>query len=78
MNVQFQMELPTTRKGDPESKYICAIDPSFSNSPSSDYFAMSGVELDEEMKTGTLVHSYAVAGGDLKDHIQYFNYLCGH
>ena len=28
------------------------------------------------MKTGTLVHSYAVAGGDLKDHIQYFNYLC--
>ena len=70
-------ELPTTRvKGDPELKYICAIDPSFSNSPSSDYFAMSVIELDEEMKTGTLVHSYAVAGGDLKDHIQYFNYLC--
>ena len=70
-------ELPTTRiKGDPECKYICAIDPSFSNSPSSDYFAMSVIELDKEMKTGTLVHSYAVAGGDLKDHIHYFNYLC--
>ena len=70
-------ELPTTRiKGDSKSKYICAIDPSFSNSPSSDFFAMSVIELDEEMKTGTLVHSYAVAGGDLKDHIHYFNYLC--
>ena len=29
-------------------KYICAIDPSFSNSPSSDYFAMSVIELDKK------------------------------
>ena len=70
-------EYPTTKvKGDSELKYICAIDPSFSNSPTSDYFAMSVMELNEETKTSTLVHGYAVAGGDLKDHIQYFEYLC--
>ena len=70
-------EYPTTKvKGDSELKYICAIDPSFSNSPTSDYFAMSVMELNEETKTSTLVHGYAVAGGDLKDHIQYFAYLC--
>ena len=61
--------------GDSELKYICAIDPSFSNSPTSDYFAMSVMELNQETNTSTLVHGYAVAGGDLKDHIQYFEYL---
>ena len=66
----------TLVKGEPDKKYILAIDPSFSNSPSSDYFAMSVLELDEE-KTNecTLVHAYAVAGGDLKDHIKYLHYL---
>ena len=69
-------EHPTTKvRGDSELKYICAIDPSFSNSPTSDYFAMSVMELNQETNTSTLVHGYAVAGGDLKDHIQYFEYL---
>ncbi len=62
-------------KGDTSSKYVLAIDPSFSNSPSSDFFAMAVFELDDETKQGTLVHSYAVAGGDLKDHIKYLFYL---
>ena len=62
-------------KGKSGHKYILAIDPSFSNSPSSDFFAMSILELDEEAQVGTLVHSYAVAGGDLKDHINYLYYL---
>jgi hypothetical protein len=67
---------PTSKiYGDKDKKYILAIDPSFSNSPSSDYFAMSIIELDEDKKDGILVHSYAVAGGDLKDHILYFHYL---
>jgi len=67
---------PTTLiKGKRGSKYILAIDPSFSNSPTSDYFAMSILEMDEERKQGTLVHSYAVAGGDLKDHMQYLHYI---
>ena len=67
---------PTSKiYGDKDKKYILAIDPSFSNSPSSDYFAMSILELDEDKKDAILVHSYAVAGGDLKDHIIYFHYL---
>jgi hypothetical protein len=69
-------EEPTTLiKGKPSEKYIIGIDPSFSNSPSSDFFAMSVLEIDEEHRTGTLVHSYAVAGGDLKNHIKYLHYL---
>ena len=67
---------PTTLiKGKRGNKYILAIDPSFSNSPSSDFFAMSVIEVDEESQTGALVHSYAVAGGNLKDHINYMYYL---
>ena len=69
-------ESPTTKiKGDSDKKYILTIDPSFSDSPSSDYFAMSMMELDEEKKQCVLVHGYAVAGGHLRDHIKYFYYL---
>ena len=69
-------ENPTTKiKGDSDKKYILTIDPSFSDSPSSDYFAMSVMELDEEKKQCMLVHGYAVAGGHLRDHIKYFYYL---
>ena len=72
-------EDPTTKiKGEPGSKYILAIDPSFSNSPTSDYFAMSVLEVDDETEDGVLVHSYAVAGGDLKNHIKYLFYLTSH
>ena len=69
-------ESPTTLiRGLPNQKYILAIDPSFSNSPSSDYFAMAVLQLDEENKTTTLVHNYAVAGGNLKDHINYMYHI---
>ena len=69
-------ELPTTKIiGDKGKKYILAIDPSFSNSPTSDFFAMSILELDDEAQQGILVHSYAVAGGDLKDHIYYLYHV---
>ena len=69
-------EEPTTRIfGDSGKKYILGIDPSFSNSPSSDFFAMSLLEIDEEKRDATLVNSYALAGGDLKDHIKYMGYL---
>ena len=69
-------EEPTTLiKGKSDKKYILAIDPSFSNSPTSDFFAMAVLELDDASKEGTLVHSYAVAGGDLKDHLKYLHYL---
>jgi len=69
-------ESPTTKiNGEKGKKYIVGIDPSFSNSPSSDFFAMSVLELDDETQQSTLVHSYAVAGADLKDHIKYFTYI---
>ena len=69
-------EAPTTQiVGTKGAKYILAIDPSFSNSPSSDFFAMSVVQLDEKNKDCTLVHTYAVAGGDLKDHIRYLHHI---
>jgi hypothetical protein len=69
-------ETPTTKiTGDKDKKYILAIDPSFSNSPSSDFFAMAILELDDESQQGTLVHNYAVAGGDLKDHINYMYHV---
>jgi len=65
----------TLIRGKSNQKYLVAIDPSFSNSPSSDYFAMCILELDMESKQTTVVHNYAVAGGDLKDHIKYFSYV---
>ena len=69
-------ESPTTLvRGKSDCRYILGIDPSFSNSPSSDFFAMSLLEVDESTGEGTLVHSYAVAGGDLKQHINYLFYL---
>jgi hypothetical protein len=72
-------EEPTTQLfGTKGSKYVLGIDPSFSNSPSSDFFAMSVLELDDKTEQGTLVHSYAVAGGNLSDHIKYLHYVLTH
>lgn len=69
-------ETPTSKiVGDKGKKYIVAIDPSFSNSPTSDFFAIAILELDEDTKQGTLVHNYAVAGGDLKSHIKYMHHI---
>ena len=65
-------------RGAKNGKYILAIDPNASNSETSDYFAMCVLELDTaDIKkiTATVVHSYAKAGKDLKDHINYFHYL---
>ena len=61
--------------GNENSDYILAIDPSFSNSPSSDHFAMNILKMDHETKQPILVHNYAVAGGDLKDHHKYLFFL---
>lgn len=67
---------PTLRlMASPGKKYLVSIDPSFSNSPSSDYFAIGVFEMDAEEKEAILVHNYAVPGADLKEHIVYFSYL---
>ena len=69
-------QLPTTQiKGDSNTDYILSIDPSYSASKSSDYFAMSVHMLIPQERKTILVHSYARAGGDLKDHYEYLVYL---
>lgn len=77
--IQDGIEPTLLLSGKKGKKYILAIDPSFSNAPTSDFFAMAIVELDmEKPGTSLLVHNYAVAGGDLKDHIKYFYYIMTH
>lgn len=71
-------DLPCVQlKGSTNAKYILAIDPSFSDSKSSDFFAIGVYLLNPDNRSITQVHSYAKTGGDaaLKDHIQYLYYL---
>jgi len=65
-------------EGDSKRKYILAIDPSWSKSEASDHFAMSVLKLNEENRTATLVHNYAVAGGQMQDHMIYLRYILTH
>ncbi len=62
-------------KGDENKKYILSIDPNHSQSTSADFFAMAVLEIDENNEKGVLVHNYARAGVELKEHIKYFYYL---
>ena len=64
----------TLMKGVSGKKYILGIDPNMSDSPNADYFAMAVMEIDEETKTGTLVHTYAGLG-NLKNHVNYLYYI---
>jgi hypothetical protein len=64
----------TLMKGTPGKKYILGIDPNMSDSPNADYFAMAVIEIDEETKIGTLVHTYAGLG-NLKNHVNYLYYI---
>src|SRR6056300_21169 len=64
--------------GDSGSKYILSFDPSWAESESSDDFAIQVFKLNDETKQGTLVHSYALAGTNLKHHIEYFHYILNH
>ena len=61
--------------GDPDGKYILSFDPSWAESESSDDFAMQVFKVNDSTKQGTLVHSYALSGARMKDHIFYFHYL---
>lgn len=61
--------------GEPGCKYILSFDPSWSESDGSDDFAMQIIKLTPDKKNGVVVHSYAMAGTNLKSHIQYFLYL---
>ena len=62
-------------KGQPGDEYILAFDPSWSESDGSDDFAMMVIKLNKETKKGTIVHSYALSGSNLKTHINYMAYI---
>src|SRR5210317_1022271 len=64
--------------GDPSSKYILAFDPSWSESESSDDFAILLIKMHPETRKGVVVHSYAVSGSNLQTHIRYMAYLLTH
>ena len=61
--------------GQPSDEYILSFDPSWSESEGSDDFAMMLIKLNNEDKKGTIVHSYALPGANLKTHIKYMAYL---
>ena len=62
-------------KGDRDSKHLLAFDPSWAESESSDDFAVHVFKLNDTTRTGTLVHSYAMPGLKMNDHINYFHYI---
>ena len=64
--------------GEPGSEYILAFDPSWSESETSDDFAIQVIKLLPEQKKGVVVHSYALPGTNLKKHMTYFKYLLDH
>lgn len=69
-------ELPCVELvGDPSASYLLSIDPSSSQKLSSDYFAMSLFKINHENKIPTLVHCYAMAGGETQNHHAYLFYL---
>jgi len=64
--------------GNHNDEYILAFDPSWSESESSDDFAMLLIKLNKDTRKGTVVHSYALSGASLKTHIKYMAYVLTH
>lgn len=62
-------------KGEKGAKYLMAFDPSWAESESSDDFAIHIFKLNDKTKQGVLVHSYALAGAPMRQHIKYMHYL---
>ena len=61
--------------GNPSDEYILSFDPNWAGNTSADHFAMHVFKIDRESQKVCLVHSYAIAGVSLKQHMQYFLYL---
>lgn len=59
-------------KGEADSEYILAFDPSWSQTESSDDFAIQILKIYPDTQKVALVHSYALSGTSLKNHIDYF------
>tara|TARA_B100001778_G_scaffold330790_1_gene333865 strand:- start:6084 stop:7976 length:1893 start_codon:yes stop_codon:yes gene_type:complete len=64
--------------GNPSDEYILSFDPNWAGNTSADHFAMHVFKIDRDSQKVCLVHSYAIAGVSLKQHMQYFLYLIQH
>ena len=64
--------------GNPSDEYILSFDPNWAGNTNADHFAMHVFKIDRESQKVCLVHSYAIAGVSLKQHMQYFLYLIQH
>ena len=64
--------------GNPKDQYILSFDPNWAGNTSADHFAMHVFKLLPDSQKSCLVHSYALAGVSLKDHMKYFHYLLTH
>ncbi len=67
--------------GERGARYVLGIDVSLSGSETSDHFAMCVMKIvkrQDGKEIGMVVHSYAVAGGNMKDHILYLLFLMRH
>lgn len=60
--------------GDKKKEYILAIDPNYSDSETSDHFAMCVVELQDD-GTCQMVHGYALSKSNLTARAKYVKYL---
>ena len=61
--------------GEAGAEYLVSFDPSWAESESSDDFAIQVLKLNKEKQIGVVVHSYALAGANMKEHINYFSYI---
>ncbi len=64
--------------GETSGRYVLGIDVSLSGSETSDHFAMCLMKLVKRAdgkEIGMVVHNYAVAGGNMKDHMLYLFFL---
>ena len=69
-------DFPATQiVGNPSKEYVISFDPNWAGNSSADHFAMHVFEIDRQSQKGCLIHSYAIAGVDLKEHMFYFYYL---
>jgi hypothetical protein len=62
-------------QGDPNEEYIVSMDPSWAENDSSDNFALHVYKLHPKTRTSTVVHSYALAGARMKEHMKYLLYI---
>lgn len=64
--------------GNPSDEYLLSFDPNWAGNTNADHFAMHVFKIDRDAQKVCLVHSYAIAGVSLKEHMRYFLYLIEH